>query len=174
MRLCDRMRQEVNCAKSHQRTISEGRFNSPQHQQVDVIYDLLSFPCREKDTATGFPNYNRPFVGEEVTVHNTGISLLLSTSVWVLSSPPIERRETRPTTRPGIEPGTVWLAVKDLTHCVILLLSTSVWSPGRMLKRLDQWLNIPVQGQCGKKRSPRTFNPQPGRELNLGPFSQFL
>ena len=33
---------------------------------------------------------------EEVTVHNTGISLLLSTSVWVLLSPPVERRETRP------------------------------------------------------------------------------
>ena len=33
----------------------------------------------------------------QLTVHNTGISLLLSTSVWVLSSPPIERRETRPT-----------------------------------------------------------------------------
>ena len=26
---------------------------------------------------------------EEVTVHNTGIGLLLSTSVWVLLSPPI-------------------------------------------------------------------------------------
>ena len=37
------------------------------------------------------------FVVEEVTVHNTGISLLLSTSVWVLLSHPIERRETRPT-----------------------------------------------------------------------------
>ena len=36
------------------------------------------------------------FVVEEVTVHNTGISLLLSTSVWVLLSPPIECRETRP------------------------------------------------------------------------------
>ena len=33
----------------------------------------------------------------QLTVHNTGISLLLSTSVWVLLSPPIERRETRPT-----------------------------------------------------------------------------
>ena len=30
----------------------------------------------------------------QLTVHNTGISLLLSTSVWVLLSPPIERRET--------------------------------------------------------------------------------
>ena len=37
------------------------------------------------------------FVVEEVTVHNTGISLLLSTRVWVLLSPPVERRETRPT-----------------------------------------------------------------------------
>ena len=76
------------------------------------------------------------FVVEEVTVHNTGISLLLSTSVWVLLSPPIERRETRPTdhgrcgerrspkvqpsTRPGIEPGTFWLAVRDLTNCANL------------------------------------------------------
>ena len=33
----------------------------------------------------------------QLTVHNTGISLLLSTSVWDLLSPPIERRETRPT-----------------------------------------------------------------------------
>ena len=31
------------------------------------------------------------------TDHNTGISLLLSTSVWALLSPPIERWETRPT-----------------------------------------------------------------------------
>ena len=43
----------------------------------------------------------------QLTVHNTGISLLLSTSVWVLLSPPIERRETRPTAeRPC--PRTVW------------------------------------------------------------------
>ena len=34
---------------------------------------------------------------EEVTVHNTGISLLLSISVWVLLSSLIEWRETRPT-----------------------------------------------------------------------------
>ena len=33
----------------------------------------------------------------QLTDHNTGISLLLSTSAWVLLSPPIERRETRPT-----------------------------------------------------------------------------
>ena len=33
----------------------------------------------------------------QLTVRNTGISLLLSTSVWVLLSPPIERRETRAT-----------------------------------------------------------------------------
>ena len=32
----------------------------------------------------------------QLTVHNTGIRLLLSTSVWVLLSPPIERWETRP------------------------------------------------------------------------------
>ena len=30
------------------------------------------------------------------TVHNTSISLLLSTSVWVLLSPSVERWETRP------------------------------------------------------------------------------
>ena len=30
------------------------------------------------------------FVGQEVTVHNTGIGLLLSTSVLVLLSPPLE------------------------------------------------------------------------------------
>ena len=33
----------------------------------------------------------------QLTVHSTGISPLLSTNVWVLLSPPIERRETRPT-----------------------------------------------------------------------------
>ena len=33
----------------------------------------------------------------QLAVHNTGISLLLSTSVWVLLSPPMELRETRPT-----------------------------------------------------------------------------
>ena len=33
----------------------------------------------------------------QLTDHNTGTSLLLSTSVWVLLIPPIERRETRPT-----------------------------------------------------------------------------
>ena len=32
----------------------------------------------------------------QLTDHNTSISLLLSTSVWVLLSPPIEHRETRP------------------------------------------------------------------------------
>ena len=38
---------------------------------------------------------------------DTGISLLLSTSAWVLLSPPMERRETRPTAlRPC--PRTVW------------------------------------------------------------------
>ena len=38
---------------------------------------------------------------EEVTIHNTSISLLLSTSVWVLLSPPKERRETRPVAKEG-------------------------------------------------------------------------
>ena len=65
------------------------------------IYLFSFFPRRERDTATGFPQLQQAllyrFVVEEVTVHNTGISLLLSTSVWVLLSPPIERRETRPT-----------------------------------------------------------------------------
>ena len=32
-----------------------------------------------------------------LTDHNTGISLLLSSSAWVLLSPPIACRETRPT-----------------------------------------------------------------------------
>ena len=51
--------------------------------------------------------YNLPFEtedswlslygGEKVTDHNTGISLLLSISVWVLLSPLIECQETRPT-----------------------------------------------------------------------------
>ena len=62
-----------------------------------VMEKFNIYPCRERDPATGFPNYSRPFVGEEVTVHNTGISLLLLTSVWVLLSPPIECRESRPT-----------------------------------------------------------------------------
>ena len=67
------------------------------YHYIDYLFIYLAFPCRERDTATGFPNYSRPFVVEEVTVHNTGISLLLSTSVWVLLSTPIESRETRPT-----------------------------------------------------------------------------
>ena len=33
---------------------------------------------------------------EVMTVHNTGISLLLLTSAWVLLSPPIEHQESRP------------------------------------------------------------------------------
>ena len=36
--------------------------------------------------------YSRPFVGEEVTVRHTGISLFLLIIVWVLLSPPIEHR----------------------------------------------------------------------------------
>ena len=41
------------------------------------------------DTAhtTWSPLGQAPFIGEERTVHNTGISLLLSTSVWVILSP---------------------------------------------------------------------------------------
>ena len=73
--------------------------------------------------------------------HNTDISPLLSTSLWVLSSSPIKSWDTKPTawlpcppvccgerrspkvqpsTRPGIEPGTCWLAVRDLTNCANL------------------------------------------------------
>ena len=70
------------------------RRSTPVHTD---FWFIQLFPCRERDTATGFPNYSRPFVVEEATVHNTGINLLLSTSVWVLLSPPIERWETRPT-----------------------------------------------------------------------------
>ena len=84
---------------------------------------------------------------EVMTVHNTSISLLLSTSAWVLLSPQIERRESRPiwlnfpvhrrcgerrspkvqpSTRRGIEPGTFWLAVRDLTNCANLAHADSV------------------------------------------------
>ena len=70
------------------------------------------------------PYHSKPFVVEEVTVHNIDASTLDKlTSVWVLLSPLLERQETRPTvtplstdgerrlakvqlsTRPGIEPG---------------------------------------------------------------------
>ena len=74
-----------------------GKKGAPAYETNLILLIYLAFPCRERDTATGFPNYSRPFVVEEVTVHNTGISLVLSTSVWVLLSPPIESRETRPT-----------------------------------------------------------------------------
>ena len=76
----------------------------------------------------------------QLTVHNTGVSLLLSTSVWVLLSPPIERQrldqrlnvpvhgrcgerrspKVQPSTRQGLEPGTSRLAVRDLTNCANL------------------------------------------------------
>ena len=69
------------------------------------------------------------FVGEEVRVHNMGISLLLSTNVWALLVPQknVERLEqwlnvpvhrwcgerrspkVQPSTRPEIEPGTFLL-----------------------------------------------------------------
>ena len=56
---------------------------------------------------TAHTTWSPPFIGEERTVHNTGISLLLSTSVWVILSPTTEHRETRPTAeRPC--PRTVW------------------------------------------------------------------
>ena len=74
-----------------------GLIESKSESGCYYLFIYLAFPCRERDTATGFPNYSRPFVVEEVTVHDTGISLLLSTSVWVLLSPSIESRETRPT-----------------------------------------------------------------------------
>ena len=52
---------------------------------------------REHTTAQAIGHVVPSRPGEEVTVRTPGISLLLSTSVWVLLSPPIERRETRPT-----------------------------------------------------------------------------
>ena len=58
------------------------------------LFNLFSFSAVGRgDTATGFPNYSRPFVVEELSIHNTGISLLLSTSVWDLLSPSIECRD---------------------------------------------------------------------------------
>ena len=52
-------------------------------------------------TCTAYPVRDRRFMaalyrGEEVTVHNIGISLFLSRNAWVLLSPPIESGETRP------------------------------------------------------------------------------
>ena len=45
------------------------------------------------------PQSQQALCREEVTVHNTGTSLLIHvpTSAWVLLSPPIARQETRPT-----------------------------------------------------------------------------
>ena len=51
--------------------------------------------------------YGCPLQGEEVTVHNTGISRFLLISVCVLLSPTIWCRETRPITRRPC-PRTVW------------------------------------------------------------------
>ena len=65
------------------------------------LFIYLAFSLSGEGHCYRFPQLQQAllyrFVVEEVTVHNTGISLLLSTSVWVLLSPPIERRETRPT-----------------------------------------------------------------------------
>ena len=54
-----------------------------------TVISLAFLLCRERDT--GFPNYSRPFLVEKVTLQSTGVSLLLSTIVWFLLSPPIER-----------------------------------------------------------------------------------
>ena len=35
----------------------------------------------------------------------------------------------------------------------------------------DQRRYVPVQGQCGKRRSPKYSTPWQSRELNLGPSS---
>ena len=75
----------------------------------------------------------------QLTDHNTGISLLLSTTAWVLLSPPIACRldqrlenpvhgqcgersspKVQPLTRPGTELRNSWLAVRDLTNCANL------------------------------------------------------
>ena len=56
-----------------------------------LLFTCTAYPCFETEDLW------LPFIGEEVTAHNPGTSLLLSTSVWVLLSHPIERRETRPT-----------------------------------------------------------------------------
>ena len=65
------------------------------------LFIYLAFSLSGEGHCYRFPQLQQAllyrFVVEEVTVHNTGISLLLSTSVWVLLSPQIERRETRPT-----------------------------------------------------------------------------
>ena len=52
--------------------------------------DTLYYSVKSSSKAT-----QSSLIGD--TDHNTGISPLLSTSVWVLLSPPIERWETRPT-----------------------------------------------------------------------------
>ena len=68
---------------------------------ADLLFIYLTFSLPREGHCYRFPQLQQAllyrFVVEEVTVHNTSISLLLSTSVWALLSPPIERRETRPT-----------------------------------------------------------------------------
>ena len=65
-----------------------------------ILFTCTAYPSRLQDLRL-------PFTGEEVTVHNTGISRFLSISVWVLLSPTIWSRETRPITRRPC-PRTVW------------------------------------------------------------------
>ena len=63
-------------------------------RQLICLQRLLGIVLRAQAIRHVVPSRLGSLVGEEVTVHNTGISLLLSTSVWVLLGPPIERRET--------------------------------------------------------------------------------
>ena len=55
------------------------------------VYLFSFFSLSEEEHCYRFPQLQQAllfrFVVEEVTVHNTGISLLLSKSVWVLLSP---------------------------------------------------------------------------------------
>ena len=73
----------------------------PDKVNIIYLFIYLAFSLSGEGHCYRFPQLQQAllyrFVVEEVTVHNTGISLLLSTSVWVLLSSLIERRETRPT-----------------------------------------------------------------------------
>ena len=106
-----------------------------------------------------------------MTVHNAGISLILSTSVWVLLSPPkhVERLDqwlnvpihgqcgerrlpkVQPSTLPGIEPRTFWLAVRDLTNCA--LTSLGIYST-KTLTRLPGKVQEFFSGQSQRERTP--------------------
>ena len=74
---------------------------SVKKRGADLLFIYLTFSLSGEGHCYRFPQLQQAllyrFVVEEVTVHNTSTNLLLSTSVWVLLSPPIERRETRPT-----------------------------------------------------------------------------